>query len=395
MNMKREFSNEELLQPQNALLSVLDTMCSFSEETEAYIDGDSVDFPQYQIRVRPIVEKVTENMVVLNFWISSPGWNEAFFECCAGAASDTRTAIGMAMGSFMFGFLGTAMDMNAEINFQKVTSKYAKTTHNWKMYKSNLVGMGDVKEIQTEPDTYWNLLKDEIIARLGNNKNYYVKIFGSKYNDDVTGEVRINNIKSENLSNMVADFVRTWPNKEFASQKQFLFFSQEEDTIIPDPYCGGNGYQLLMDKVKQAIDIYMELMDKEDFDYDEIYPAIKNAIGDPTLAYECFYFLPEICTENAFEDKFVAPEFVSFYYPKEDSELVYKSQLSNYYRIGYALFDLFEQGAFGERTNDIYRTLIGNSSVARGLSAAMEGGSDPHDCKVCTSYCYIDEYIFR
>lgn len=60
-----------------------------------------------------------------------------------------------------------------------------------------------------------------------------------------------------------------------------------------------------------------------------------------------------------------------------------------------ALFDLFEQGAFGERTNDIYRTLIGNSSVARGLSAAMEGGSDPHDCKVCTSYCYIDEYIFR
>lgn len=393
--MKREFSNQELLDPKNALLLVLDTLCLFSEETEAFIDKESAVFPQYELRVRPYVEKVSENMVVLDFWTSSPRWNEAFFECSAGAAGDTNTAIGMALGSFMFGFLRTAMDMNAEENFQEITSKYVTTTHNWKMYKSDLIGMGDIQEVQTETDTYWDMLKNDIIARLGNNKNYYIKIFGSKYKDDVTGEVRINDIKSEELSNKVADFVRTWPNEEFASQKQFLFFAQDEETIIHDPYCGGDGYNLLMDKVKQAIDIYMELIDKEDFDYDEIYPAIKNALGDDTLAYECFYFLPEICTENAFGDKFMVPEFISFNYPDKDSDIIYKSQLSNYHRIGNALFDLFNQGAFGEQANDIYRTLIGNSSLAHGLSAAMESGSDTQKCKVCTSYCYQDEYIFR
>lgn len=394
-NMKREFSNQELLDPKNTLLLALDTLCVCSEETEAFIDEESVIFPQYELRVRPYVEKVAENMVVLDFWTTSPRWNEAFFECSVGAGGDTNTAIGMSMGAFMFGFLKTAMNMNAEVNFQEITSNYVTKKHSWKMYKSDLIGMGDLKEVQSETDIYWNMLKNDIIARLGNHKNYYIKIYGSKYKDDVTGEVRINDIVSEELSNKVADFVRTWSNEEFASQKQFFFFAQDEETITNDPYCGGNGYKLLKDKVKQAIDIYMELMDKEDFDYDEIYPAIKDALGDDTLAFECFYFLPEICTENAFGDKFKVPEYVLFHYPDKDSDKIYKSQLSNYNRIGNALFDLFNEGVFGEKTNDIYKTLIGNSSVAKGLSAAMEGGSDTRNCEVCTSYFYQDAYIFR
>ena len=59
------------------------------------------------------------------------------------------------------------------------------------------------------------------------------------------------------------------------------------------------------------------------------------------------------------------------------------------------MFDLFEQGEFGEKTNDIYRTFIGNSAVASSLSAALEKGADTNGCKVFTSFGHYDGYIFR
>lgn len=393
--MKKEFTEAELLDPKNVMLKVIDTLCIFGEDTETVVEGDSVIFPQYDLTVLPYIEQLQERMVVLDFRVVLNKSKESFFECCAGTAGDTSTAIGMAMGSFMFGFLQTVMQMKVGEEYTSIESKYADTKHTWKLYKSNLIGMGAAGEIDADMDVYWNKLKEAIILRLGNRKYYYVKIFGSKYHNDITAEVRVNDVVSDELSDVVAQYVKQWPTEQFASHKQFFFFEQDEETIVEDPYAGFEGYQELKTKVKLAVDIYMELIDAEDFDYDYILPSIAQAIGDDTLAYECFYFLPEICAENAFRDKYVVPESVQFQYTGTGSKTIYKSQFSNYDRIGAALFDLFEQGEFGEKTNDIYRTFIGNSAVASSLSAAMEKGADTNGCKVFTSFGHYDGYIFR
>lgn len=393
--MNKEFTEEELLDPKNTLLCVLDSMRIYSESTEVVIDGDIAVFPEYDLMVKPFIEQVSKGMVVLGFRVFSKKWDNSFYECCAGAGQDTRTAIGMAMGSFMFGFLQGAMKMNSEEDYISVTSKYADDEHNWKMYKSDIIGMGASSGLETDIDVYWNMLGKQIIARLGNCKNYYIKIFGSKYKDQITGEVRVNDVISEELSKLVASYVATWKNEEFGSQKQFFFFSQDEDTTIEDPYAGRDGYMVLKEKLKLAMDIYMDLIDREDVEYDDILPAIVSAIDDYTLAYECFHFLPEICTENAFRGRFIESESVSFSRPDKERVIIYKSQLSNYQRLGNALFDLFNEDVFGESTNDIYKTLIGNSSIASGLGAAMEDNKDTGLCKVYTSFCYVDGYIFR
>ena len=109
--------------------------------------------------------------------------------------------------------------------------------------------------------------------------------------------------------------------------------------------------------------------------YDSLPERLKQALGDDILAAECYSFLPEICAENAF-NKITYAETVSIMPQGREAVTCYKSQLSDYWPLHNAIFSLFEEGAFGEATNEIYREYVGTSAICNVVCQAREKGGE-------------------
>lgn len=183
----------------------------------------------------------------------------------------------------------------------------------------------------------------------------------------------MDDVKSDALSSLVEAMVKDWDTGYFASHKAFFFIRQEEETVQPYPYLGQVGWEALREKVKTAVLMFHASKDQEQ--YDSLPQRLKQALGDDILAAECYSFLPEICAENAFSQITYA-ETVDILPQGRKPITCYKSQLADYWALHGALFSLFEEGIFGEDTNDIYREYIGTSAIFGAISQAKEKGGE-------------------
>lgn len=361
-------------------------------ETKAEINGDTVYCPEWNIIIIPQAEQITDNSAVLNFYLKNPEWDDPLFECSVGMGGDTRTAIGMACSSFLFAFMQGIAQMQNRSDYETLQSSFAGNDHRWKVYKSNVVGMGEnVGDISNNHSAYWDLLKEHIIKRLGNQSLCYVKIYAAKAPDYITGECRIDDVKSEELSRLVEDFIKDWDVKNFASHKQFFFIRQDNDTLLPNPYSGEAGRTLLKSRVKTAVDMF--IAGHAANEYDSICDSIKKAIDDPVLAEECYMFIPEICAENAFSDVFYE-EYVTLGGFKEN---VYKNQIADFYPILNAIFRLFNEGVYGDQTNEVYNILIGASAIYGAINSMLKGGKKIEDIKdsKISALCFAPSADFK
>lgn len=354
-------------------------------ETKDEIRGETIFCPEWNIAIKPQIDQLDDRMAVLNFYISSPDWEEPLFECCAGIGKDADTAIGMAVGSFLFAFMQGIAIMQRGEDGVPLESEFNGNTHRWSVYKSNVVGNGenigdDVKEVTA---LYWDLLKEHISKRLGNQKMCYVKIYAAKAvgadGEQITGECRINDVPSSELGALVGEIAAKWNVQQFASQKQFFFIKQDPATLLPSPYGSENKITVLKEKVKTALELFNGVQTQED--YDSLPDRLLAALGDKTLAEECYSFLPEICAERAF-DQMRFSEQVQFFVPNKPIVTVYKNQLADFYPLGTLMFTLFDSGYFGENTNNLYGLLVSLSSIYGAVQQAKEKGSDIKDCKM-------------
>ncbi len=353
---------------------------------------DGVFFAKWNVSVRPEVAQLAERGIVLDLYIDAPQWDRNLYECTVGMGNDQMTNVGMALASFVFAFMQGIANMEERQGGLELTSSFGGKTHKWKAYKTDIVGVGRRRNDEVDTDVYWNALKDDILKRLGNQKLCYVKIFGSKMQNDVTGEVRINDIKSNELSDKVAAMVAKWNVDGFVSQKQFFFIRQEEDTYLPYPYEGSAGMQKIREMLVPAAKLFLESA-TDDALYDSIPERLSEIIGDKVFAWECFSFLPEMCTENAFPDvKF--PEMFSISIA-DHIEHVYASQLADYDRMKQALFGLFSDGTFGDQTNKIYQTMISCSATAASISQALQKDCKPNGLMTAIVYSADENFVLR
>lgn len=348
------------------------------------IRGNTVYVPDWDMMITPRIEQCEDKLAVVGFHISDEDFDESLYECCASTGKDTDSAIGSCVGSFMFAFMNGIVQLKNDEKGKPVQSSFAGKTHKWLSYNSDLVGMGEQVDFDENAvaTKYWNMLKGEIIKRLGNQKMCYVKIFASKAigNNDsqVTGEVRINDIPSAELSEIVKKHASEWNVAQFASQKQF-FFIKQDGYVAENLYAGENGTAALREKVKTAAELFLTVENEETFD--ALPGKLAAALGDDTLAQECFAFLPEICAENAFpEAKFA--ETVQISAGGKDAITLYRNQFADFYPIQKTLFALFSSGVFGERTNDIYKKLISLSATYSCISQILDKGSSLENCAI-------------
>ena len=363
--------------PMEKILDNIHTCLTVGNEIQ---DNKRVIVPKWGLTVTPEISELTDRSAVINFYLSAPDWEEPLFECCAGMGKDTDTAIGMAMGSFLFSFMqGIAMMMENE-DPKPLESEFVSKPHRWKVYQSNSVGMGD--ELPKDREKYWDVLKEHIVKRLGNQKFCYVKVYAAKAvgpnGTNITGECRINDVASDELGAVVAELADKWPVTQFASEKQFFFIKQEPETVLPYPYAGAAKIPTITAKVKTALEIFLNCPPNDT--YDSIIPKMKEALGDATLAEECYMFLPEICAENAFHEMTFAEDMLISIGDGERVK-VYKNQLADFYPLGNMMFRLFDSGVFGDKTNDLYRTLVAISSIYGAVCQLTEKGSKLENCK--------------
>lgn len=380
------FEKHHKYDPLRRVLNSLHELLTIKNE----IRQDNVFCPEWNMTITPRIEQCKEKIAVVGFFISDDEFDETLYECCASTGKDTDTAIGSCVGSFLFAFMnGIALMKNDEYG-KPLESSFCGKTHRWKAYNSDLVGMGEnVDSDQNAVATkYWDMIKDEIVKRLGNQRMCYVKIFASKAigktDSQVTGEVRINDVPIAELSEMISKHAETWNVSQFASQKQFFFIKQ--DSAVPDTYSGKEGRALLRERVKTALELYAEVDSNES--YEALPDKLVKALGDFTLAQECYAFMPEMCAEHAFSEATFSPQ-IMIAIGGGEPQAFYRSQLAHYYPINLAMLSLFSSGAFGDKTNDIYRLLVGVSSSGSAISKFLNDGGKLKDVRMTSLCCNV------
>ena len=349
------------------------------------IRGNSVVVPEWDMTITPQIEQCEEKIAVVGFYISDPDLDEALYECCASTGKDPDSAIGSCVGSFLFAFMNGIVQMKNDDGGKPVQSTFGGKTHTWHSYNSDLVGMGENVDSNDNAvaTKYWDMLKEHIIKHLGNQKMCYVKIFASKAvakgDEQITGEVRINDIPSAELGEIVYKHAAEWNVDQFASQKQFFFIKQDPETMVQNRYSGAEGRAVFAEKVKTMLEMYNACETEEQ--YDAMCAALPEKLQDPTLAEELLSFLPEIAAENAFSEMEFSEQIRISVDGSEPIDC-YKSQLADYYPIQKTLFSLFSSGVFGDQTNNIYRKLIGGSSIYNCVRQIQEKGSDLEGCRL-------------
>lgn len=346
-------------------------------ETEDTVEGDHLLLPGWNATLTPAISDLSERGVALDFYLYAPQWGKELYECCAGMGTSPKQAQGIAIGSFAFSFMQGVARMERREQGRALATSFAGHDHRWQAYLSDIVGMGKMtRPKQTRPAVYWDALKDDIVKRLGNQRLCYVKIYGAKVGEKVTGECRIDDVKSDELSAKVAELAAQWEVEGYASQKQFFFIRQEENTVLPNAYDGKEGQRVLNGKVIRAAQMFHESYGKDD-DFDTLESRMAQKLEDSTLAAECMRFMPEICTEYAYRERVAFSETVMLAKPGKFTleNTVYKNQLTDYYPISQALLGALQAGVFGEETNDIYRELVGYSATYGSIAKAQENGS--------------------
>ncbi len=341
--------------------------------TPKEIRGNKVYCTDWDIEITPEVENSDEHSAVLNFYLNCPDWDEPLYECCASIGSDRKNAVGSAMSSFLFAFMDGILAMESNRDPITVESEFAGKPHRWNVYRSSIVGLGD--KVTPDFEQYWNALKDGIIKRLGNQRMTYVKVYackaiGSDGNMNITGECRVNDVPSEELGAIVYDIAAKFDVQSFCSQKMFFFIKQDSQTLLPYPY-RMNKIPALREKVTAALELFWKCETGEQ--YDALLGEMATALQDGSLAEECFAFLPEICAERAFSEIHYS-EQVQFAIGDNKSVVVYKSQLADFYPLGNLMFEVFDSGRFGDKTNDLFKKLIAYSATASCINKCFSDG---------------------
>ena len=353
-------------------------------ETESRIEDKRIYCPELDMTVTPKVLKLSAQNAVVDFRVSSAKWGDDMYEQSFGVGDNTPEALNVAVGSFAYSFAdGLIKAARGESADKKDTDSEIATifggkTHKWRAYFSDVVTIGDAPDV-SGAHYYWNKLKKLILKRLGNQKICCVRIYLDRIKGDITGECRIDGDLSIELSIALVNEVSKWKVKGFASHKACFFICQEEETLDEYPYLGSDGRAKLRRKLKTAVDMFYAADTQEKFD--NLLPELKKALNDDTLAEECYSLIPEMCAEGAFREvRF--DETIELENEEKGVRTVYKQQLADYRRINRVLFEMLNEGVFGDAAQEIYNKFVERSAVKNAVEQIKGNGGDLRGVKM-------------
>lgn len=375
--MNLEFDNHYILEDLN----------KYCKELGGFISGDRVVLSEINTAVKPEIYQLKERMATIGYHIYSPEWKNEIFEISAAMGSNRKTAIGMAQGDFMFGMMETIQALMNDENAEEFDSDF-NGLHKWKLYIGNIVAMSNEVAVN-DMKMYWNVLKDELAKRLGNQEICYIKIYAANGGDGkfVTGECRINNSRIDSLSEIIEDMAKNWKNKKFASHKQFFILKQDKETLKDYPYTNTDIY----DAVEKSLMLYEKVMNdgREDLYFD----VLKEFLGDTSLAQDIYNFIPEIFAEFAIEEVRFSEKVQMNH--RGNVRTFYKSQLATYYPVMNGAAAVLGKNVLKD-TQRVFESLLKSSASFNAVNNALDDGSKLENL-ILTDILFnvTDDYVLR
>lgn len=257
--------------------------------------SNELHFINLDIVLRPTIMQLNSQSVLLCFEITSEQWDKSIIENSAGMGVDTAQALANALESFSSACLEGMLYMLSEQScYESCTSTFMGHEHKWQVYLSDLVSIGEAPDIE-EAQYYWDELKEMLLPRLGNQRFCYIKVFASKSFGSVFCECRIDNVLSNDVTQLLVKMTKHWSTQKFASHKMFFFLKQDENTVLPSDLFLPPKQKELNYQVNVALRLFGQCSTQEE--YEQLPLQLQEIIPDKVLALELYYFLPEICTQ--------------------------------------------------------------------------------------------------
>ena len=257
--------------------------------------SNELHFINLDIVLRPTIMQLNSQSVLLCFELTSEQWDKSIIENSAGMGLDTAQALANALESFSSACLEGLLYMLSEQScYESCTSTFMGHEHKWQVYLSDLVSIGEAPDIE-EAQYYWDELKEMLLPRLGNQRFCYIKVFASKSFGSVFCECRIDNVLSNDVTQLLVKMTKHWSTQKFASHKMFFFLKQDENTVLPSDLFLPPKQKELNYQVNVALRLFGQCSTQEE--YEQLPLQLQEIIPDKVLALELYYFLPEICTQ--------------------------------------------------------------------------------------------------
>lgn len=299
--------------------------------------SNELHFINLDIVLRPTIMQLNSQSVLLCFELTSEQWDKSIIENSAGMGVDTAQALANALESFSSACLEGLLYMLSEQScYESCTSTFMGHEHKWQVYLSDLVSIGEAPDIE-EAQYYWDELKEMLLPRLGNQRFCYIKVFASKSFGSVFCECRIDNVLSNDVTQLLVKMTKHWSTQKFASHKMFFFLKQDENTVLPSDLFLPPKQKELNYQVNVALRLFGQCSTQEE--YEQLPLQLQEIIPDKVLALELYYFLPEICTQMMLPEISFS-DAISLFIGDNEPINIHIHQLTDYLPIYRALTNL-------------------------------------------------------
>ena len=363
----QEKEESEKIYVKKALVILQDEIKEYSQ-----IKDNSIEIPELQCNISLKIGKIHEgdkmSVAYIIYHIMHAVLDEPIYEIASGAGKDADSAVKSAVLSFAYtvldGFLKTLRFLKRDEkdnSVEKRAIKIGKKEHRYSIITSDTIEIlsdGQVERRLDQP--LYPVFKGPLEDYIGCRKIYWAKAYCSKLaNGRRTGEFRINEYFSEDVSASLKEHVKTLESidennsNDFLQFQQYVFVIQDEETYTPYPYTK----EEILEKIDPCMKIYNDCFDADRY-YDTI-DVMNDFLGDEKLAQEFFIFFKEIAAEIEFAELWQL-DSVGVFFTDGDFGWHKKSQFTPYMWIKNRLMEGFEDETFSQ---DLYDKLIAGSAT--------------------------------
>lgn len=275
---------------------------------------DNIVISILQMSIKPWISNKTKHpnalVIQINFVIKQELFDAEIVESLAGIGTDLNAAIKNGVSSFFDGVLTSIIYSfddrhNPEVDFETEWNGNIRLWHP-KIGPLQLQGKSIIKE---DENKIFNLIKEDIRARVGNLQFYWVKVYVAKQVDgEIIAQCFINNEPFLAADKKLYEYAQSWnTNNQFNGKKQYIIIRQCDNTWKPSKHT--------KEQIKAYINSAIDLMENctSEAEYELLFERISNLTNDEDLAYELFSLIPEIYCRITFPEVKYSDEIMLVY----------------------------------------------------------------------------------
>jgi hypothetical protein len=328
----------------------------------------------YHIFIKARVGNKTQhqNAVVLqlNFIVKQKNFDTEIIESVAGIGSGNNIydAIRNGTASFVSNVLEVIAESfcdthNPELDFETVLGDSVQVWHP-KIGELHTQGYRDIDTVDNS--RIFNILKDEIIMRLGTKRFYWIKVYISSQADgEIITRCTFNNEPFLKAQQKMEEYAKSWnTGNQFKGEKQFILIRQCDKTWKQGKY----NYENLRKYVFGAIELFENCSTQAEWEV--LFERIAKLTGDIDLAIELYSFVPEVYCEITLPEIQYSDEIVLIK-PDGSKTTVFLSQLSS---LAFIKRLIREKLQFGF-DKDKYNRVLFQSATFKAINDALNQGA--------------------